>query len=284
MLPLPLLYVLLSPLLSLLCSRFYRRQLVTENLRRAFPELSEKKRAVLRRDFYRHLGDLACESFRARTMPFAEIQERVDIQGLEVLDACTAEHRQVIYLGCHLANWELPAYALKVARPNLELTSLYRPLHNRALDRFFLESRKRVASKLIPDNISPREILRGREHSRLMMIFAEQRPWRKGNKLWTRLLGCDTPFHTSIEKLPRLLNGPVIFAAAHRSGRGRFVLSLKKLSEPPYPRGETGVLAQYAKALEDAIREQPAHWLWSMNIWKYPRQPHEPLLTAPAPR
>ncbi len=282
-LPLPLLYTLIAPLLALLGSCFYRRRLVTENLRRAFPELSERKRAAIRRDFYRHLGALACEALRARTMPLTEIQERVEIQGLDELDACTAEHRQVIYLGCHLANWEIPALALSLARPDLEISSFYRPLHSPLWERFFLETRTRTGPRMIPDNISPRKILRSSKHPGLLMLFAEQRPWQKGGKHWTRLLGRDTPFHTGIDKLPRLLNSPVLFAFVRRRGRGHFVLSLKKIAQPPYSKDGTGVLVQYARALENAIQAQPACWLWTMNLWKYPRQPQEPLLTEPIP-
>ena len=283
-LPLPLLYAVLSPVAALLSSFFYRRLLVTENLRKAFPQRDAKKRALIRRSFYRHLGDLVCESLSARTMSFEEIQQRVEIQGLDVLDACTAEYRQTIYLGCHMANWELPALALALARPQLDISAMYRPLHARAWDRFFKETRMRTGARMVPDNISPREIIRSAGSAPgLTMIFAEQRPWRKGSKHWARLLDRDTPFHIGIEKLPRLLNSPVIFAASRRVGRGRFVLHLEKLAQPPYPRGGSGVLVQYVTALERAIQAQPACWQWSMNLWKYPRPPHEALLPGALP-
>ena len=48
---------------------------------------------------------------------------------------------------------------------------------------------------------------------------------------------------------------------------------LTVLAEPPYDENaDTLIVERYARALEQAIREHPAEWLWVQKKWKYTKQ------------
>ena len=75
-LPFPLLYALawLAYLILYFLVR-YRRDVVRENLAKAFPEKDNMERAALAKSFYRQLTQVGIEIVKARRMDQAEFQK-----------------------------------------------------------------------------------------------------------------------------------------------------------------------------------------------------------------
>jgi KDO2-lipid IV(A) lauroyltransferase len=101
-LPMAVLYRFSDALFFLVfyCVR-YRRQVVAENLARAFPTHSAAARAQIERDFYRHFCDLVVESFKGFTVSRREIQERFRVSNPEVLEPYFRAGKSVILSGGH---------------------------------------------------------------------------------------------------------------------------------------------------------------------------------------
>lgn len=58
----------------------YRKQVVNENLKLAFPNKSEKDIAVIRKKFYKHLCDMFLEMAKTLTISRAALQKRFVIK------------------------------------------------------------------------------------------------------------------------------------------------------------------------------------------------------------
>ena len=86
----------------------YRRNVVTENLRKSFPEKSEKEITELQKKFYRHLADLFLETFKTLTISKSSMLDhcRMDTRSIELMKKIYDEKKNCILVLGHLGNWE----------------------------------------------------------------------------------------------------------------------------------------------------------------------------------
>ena len=106
-LPFPVLYGLAYLAYLLLYFVFrYRREVVRQNLSRAFPEKSDKQRTALGKAFYRRLCQVALEILRARRMHPEEFLQRTRVVNPEMLAHYSDNFQNsVIVLTIHQGNW-----------------------------------------------------------------------------------------------------------------------------------------------------------------------------------
>ena len=84
----------------------YRRKVIRENLRRAFPEKSELEICSLMRKFYVHFCDISLETAKAWSMAREDFAKRVTIKGAAEMNRLADEGKSVILLAMHYNNWE----------------------------------------------------------------------------------------------------------------------------------------------------------------------------------
>jgi len=142
-LPLPLLYALASALaLVLYRVARYRRQVVADNLRAAFPALGRTELTALEKRFYRHICDLGVEMLAARTLPRTEFIRRVEFENPELLRTYAEQRQSVLFLTCHQGNWEWLLHAVSDFM-GCPIDVVYKTLHDGAFDEFMFECRAR---------------------------------------------------------------------------------------------------------------------------------------------
>jgi KDO2-lipid IV(A) lauroyltransferase len=248
----------------------YRRRLVRENLERAFPDATDREIVGLERAFYRNLVDVVVEIFKAQTMRPDEFRARVRLENGEILEPFFRRHQAVMFLATHQCNWEwlLLAMGAHLERP---IDPIYKPLHQRGIDRRMLGLRARFGSRPIPVTDAFMEIMRRRKTAAGFAMVADQAPPRGEEQYWTRFLHQDTAFYVGSEKIARLGRFPVVFVAMERLGRGRYRARLELLASPPYEGAGHTIIERYARRAEQQIRAHPGDWLWSHRRWKYPR-------------
>lgn len=272
-LPLGLLYALGTPCYLLLYHvAGYRKAVVLQNLRQAFPEKSEKEITVLAKKFYRQLVDVALETLRTRRMSAAELRRRVRVGNPELLRHHTGNFREpVIVLTIHQGNWEWMLHGVRLGL-DIPVDPVYKPLHHAGLDRLMLEIRSRFGSRPIPMAGAARDILRRRREFRLFVMVADQAPIRRERSYWTSFLNAEAPFYGGAEAIARLTDMPVLFARCQRLSRGHYQVSFECVATPPYPQAGHPVIDSYVRRAEQAIRAEPESWLWSNRRWKRERR------------
>ena len=87
-LPFSVIY-LLSDLLYLILSKIikYRRKVILENLHYAFPEKSDREIRIIMKKYYKHLSDLILETVKLHTISETELNKRLTIHGLEIMNS-----------------------------------------------------------------------------------------------------------------------------------------------------------------------------------------------------
>ena len=271
-LPLPLLYALAWPgYLALYYVAGYRKAVVQQNLRHAFPDKSARQITVLAKKFYLQLVHVALEILKTRRMSAADIQRRVSVVNAELLrDYSNGFQQPVIILSIHQGNWEWMLHGVKLAL-DIPIDPVYKPLHDKKMDQLIFEIRSQFGSRPISMSSAARDILRRRHEFRLFVLVADQAPIERERSHWVSFMNRDAAFYEGAETIARATGYPVLFAQCHRRRRGYYEVEFKELARGPHDKDGHHIIEQYARLAEKAIRSEPESWLWSNRRWKRQR-------------
>lgn len=253
----------------------YRREVVRNNLRRAFPGNSDSETAALARAFYRQLARVALEILKARRMRREDFLERARVINPELLARHSKDFTQsVIVLTIHQGNWEWMLHGA-VAALDVPIDPVYKPLHNKAVDKLIFDIRSQFGSRPLSMDIATRDILRRRREFRIFVMVADQAPIRSERGYWTTFMNQEANFYLGAETIAKMTGFPLLFAQCHRRKPGYYEIEFHELGQPPYDRESHELTDRYVAMAERAIRDDPASWLWSNRRWKRDRAAEE---------
>ena len=261
-----------SDFLTFLAEHFvrYRRKVIDAQLKRCFPDLDDAGIGRIRRDFYRSFADVLVESVKSAGISRDELRARVEVRGVEHARRHFAEGRSVVLATGHHCNWDwtLLALSLELGHP---LSAAYKPLHDAWADRLFLAIRSKFGAEMVPAKQLLLRLLRRRGEARGIAMVADQDPVTAAVRHFLTFFGQETAFYMGPEAIARALKCPVLYVAARRIGRGRYVVELEPLVEADEKLPQGGITERYAQRVESLVRERPAEWLWSYRRWKVRR-------------
>ncbi len=270
LLPLRVLY-LFSDFLFVLAYYFpgYRKKVVSENLRKAFPEKTKEERSAISRDFYRHFCDIIVEILKLTHMSNKQLSGRMTCTNPEVIGRLYKEGRDGVVIFSHYCNWEwtkiIPSHTEHLNVP------VYKPLNNKYFDKFMYSLRTGNNCHPVAMSNIVREILTNlRENRRAMYgLISDQTPARAEIRYRTTFLNQDTPVFLGAEKIAVKYNMAVIYMNIQKVRRGYYSFSFDILFENPAGSPEYQITEAHVKKLEEIIRAKPEYWLWSHRRWKY---------------
>ncbi|MDF1575297.1 MAG: lysophospholipid acyltransferase family protein [Bacteroidales bacterium] len=262
---------LISDLLYLLMYQVvgYRKKVVYENLEKAFPEFDKPGRKRIAKKFYHHLSDLILES---AVFPFyseSKARQRFRVKNPGLLNELHGKGKMVMAVLGHYGNWEyLSSLGLSVDYP---VVAIYKPLRNSYFDRMVQKNRKTYGVIPVPMNQIARRLIEFNKNKKavLTLFLGDQRPQYHQIHYWTKFMGRDTPMFLGTEKLARKLDAAVVFLKIRKLERGRYEMEAELICEEPGDLKTFEITDRHVRILEDLIREEPAHWLWSHRRWKH---------------
>lgn len=249
----------------------YRKKVVRENLKNSFPELSDRDRLKIEKDFYLYLCDSFFESVHVLNMSREEISRRMQFNNSELLDRYIREGRSVILCLGHYGNWEwIPSLTLHV-KEECELDQLYRPLKNKFFDQFYLNIRQKWGAKSVPKFETLREIRALREQGKcfVMGFMADQTPSPSNIHYWTEFMNQDTPVLTGPEKISTKGDYVVVYLDIKHIKRGYYMGEYVLITDKPKEEAPYFITETYTRMMENTIRRSPAYWLWTHKRWKH---------------
>lgn len=271
LLPLRLLYII-SDFNYLLLAYIirYRRKVIDNNLKNSFPDKSNKERAAIRKEFYKHLCDYTVETFKLLNMSKKEILKRCIDKNPEVMSKFFDEGRSVVGILGHYGNWEwLSSYPLINSKP--KFLPIYKPLHNKLMDKMFFELRSHFGAEPLKKKDVLRCLISNKKEGNITLtgFIGDQTPTKTNIKYWTKFLNQDTPIFLGVEKIARKLNYPVVFVSMQKVKRGHYEVHTQLISENPKDTAEFEITEAHTRLLEKSIQDNPAYWLWSHKRWKH---------------
>jgi Kdo2-lipid IVA lauroyltransferase/acyltransferase len=268
-LPFPLIY-LLAWLGYLLVYYLigYRKKVVMQNLRNAFPEKSEREVTVLAKKFYRQLTQVILEIIKAQRMSAEDFRRRVRLVNPELIEQHTKGGQQsIILLTIHQGNWEWLLHGVTCGL-NMPLDPVYKPLHNKAADKLIYDIRSQFGARPLTMAESTKDILRRRKEFRVFAMVADQSPIRTERSHWTEFMNQPAAFYMGTEAIAKMTGFPVIFGQCRRLRNGYYELEFHEVATPPYDKKSQHITDSYVHRAEQAILAQPESWLWSNRRWK----------------
>jgi KDO2-lipid IV(A) lauroyltransferase len=252
----------------------YRKKVVIENLRKSFPEKSEKEIIEITRKFYMHFCDVILEFVKLITISKKQFMKhfQFDEKAKELFSHYEKKNQTVVGVLGHCGNWEWGAVAYPVYFSNL-LTAVYHPLSDKNFNELVLKTRSRYGASIIPMNQIYSELLRLRNKNipTVLGLIADQTPPPE-SAYWIDFLNQDTPVFNGAEKIARKFNYPVLYVPLKKVKRGHYVMSAELITDNPSELPEGKISELHVRALERNIREQPHIWLWSHRRWKHKRK------------
>ncbi len=273
--PFPALYVL-SDLLYILLFKVlkYRVKIITDNLRRSFPEKPEKEILQLVKGFYRNFSDILMETFKGLGISQKTILKRYQFINADLLDRDFDQDQPIIILASHHTNWEWAVLSVNLWLKH-QVVGIYKPLKNKKVNAFFNEHRQKWDLELVSMSKTARAFVKKRDIPAAYVFIADQTPSDIKNAHWVNFLHQETAFHHGMDKIARRTNYPVYLADIKRVKRGFYEVTFSLLCKEPAKVEEAGITKLYAKALEKIIEKDPANWLWSHRRWKRKRENKE---------
>lgn len=244
----------------------YRRSMVRNNLKAAFPEKPDKERLLIERKFYRNLCDMAVETVKLFSADVKAIKHRFEVNDA-LYHAWHPKGRSILQASGHFFNWEWANWLLRKETPYVTRV-LYMFSGSKALDRAMTEMRERQGSKLIAAN-DLRAMMEPPVQPTVTVFLADQNPSDLRRAHWSLFMGRPAPFHRGLEIMARRTGQAVVFEDLERIGRGRYRNVTHVAFENALNTHEGEVTEAFVRWLEGRIKAHPENWLWTHNRWKH---------------
>lgn len=247
----------------------YRKKVVLDNLRHAFPEKSEKEIRKITNQFYKAFADTIVETLKSLTISKEELLRRVGTD-VKVFPMIKESGRSVFVMGSHIFNWEwfFLAHGICVDIPAY---GIYQKLNNKFFDKLMFTIRARFGTSLIERGEVLRQAIRTKDEQNVYATLADLRPVDGENKYWTEFMNRDAAFFMGTEKLARKLNFSVVYYGFIKIKRGYYKSETIIIDEPPFETKPFDITEKYIRLVEKDIRRNPSCYLWSHKRWKHKR-------------
>lgn len=249
----------------------YRKKVVLDNLRLAFPEKTEQERKAIAKRFYRNFVDNFIETIKLLSASKKWITRHFVLDTDPFGEMFKTGRKCQLHLG-HNFNWEVA----NVAMPyyvDFTFIVVYMPIKNKAMDRLFMYLRSRTGSVMLPATNMRNAIVPYRNNQYLLTLVADQAPGDVSRAYWLNFFGHPTPFVRGPESGARVGDIPVVFTQLYKEKRGYYRAYLEIGAAHPRELKEGELTRRYIAFLEKAIRKYPDMWLWSHRRWKHPWDP-----------
>lgn len=246
----------------------YRKKVVWDNLKHAYPEKSDEELKQISARFYQSFCDHWIETLKLLNMPPDELNRRIEANW-EVFDKLYEADKDCYALVGHTFNWEW----LNVAWPTnmrQQYACFYTPVSNKGFDRLMYKIRTRTGGWQIPMN-AKKGLVRLQNVRFVLGLAADQNPADIKHAKWLPFMNREAPFFQGPEKLARRSGGAVVFASITKKKRGYYKVHFELICDDASAVAQGEITTKYVQFIERQLHAQPENWLWSHRRWKHKR-------------
>ncbi len=245
----------------------YRRKVISENLKKAFPSLSKNEIENIRHRFYCSFVDVAIETIALMRIEKTTLMESMVPDEESKTMVLTFAGKRILLLAGHLGNWEWMGQAMKL-HFNLPMVSAYHPLHSIEADTFLYQLRSRFGLIPVAMKSLTRKISEKKDEPLAVALVADQAAPPESAH-WSLFFGREAAFFQGPGKIAIKHGLPVIYLSSKRVSRGKYHLNAKLLWDGSESITSSDITDRFVKILENDIRARPEDYLWSHRKWKH---------------
>ena len=249
----------------------YRKKIVRNNILIALPHISEEKRLVIEKKFYRHMCDMFLEMIKTMSISSEEMKERFKITNIELLKEYEQKNKSIILLAAHYASWE---WLLSINEStSFKCYGVYKKVNNKYFDAKVRAIRSKFKSILVTtDNTIA--LINDNEKNGIMSLYglaSDQSPQVHKTFHWQQFMGITVPVHTGAEMLAKRYDLEVVFAKVKKVKRGYYEATFVPIANNPKSIPDYEITDAYLKEVEQQILEAPEFYFWTHKRWKHRR-------------
>ncbi|QTE23728.1 lysophospholipid acyltransferase family protein [Polaribacter cellanae] len=247
----------------------YRKAVVLENLKMAFPKKSEEELLKIRKKFFKHLMDLMMESVKAFSISEKEILKRYKYKNPELVNEFVKQGKSIALVGAHLANWEWSITLPLVIET--EVYGAYTKLNNKYFEKYVRLSREKFGVR----GYKTSEMVKGMQRrfsenkKGAYILLSDQSPQPHKTYYWREFFNIKVPVHTGAEMLSKRFDLVVINYVAKKVKRGYYEIEFQLITDSPKEFEDYKVIDLYTELTEKNILQQPEFYLWSHKRFKH---------------
>jgi KDO2-lipid IV(A) lauroyltransferase len=237
-----------------------------KNLRRAMPELDDAATQRIIRGMWDNLGRVAAEYPHLPEIRIFETGSRVQVVGLEHVDALAASGKPIIFVSAHYGNWEIAGIA--AAQRGLSLVQVYRAANNPYIDRL-IGGFRGGGSELLPKGpIGARGTLAALRQGRHLAMLVDQ---KMNDGIAVPFFGRDAMTAPAAAQLALRFDAailPVFVERLHGANFRLTILPPLAIDRSADRHGETlAIMTRINREIERWVRARPEMWMWVHRRW-----------------
>jgi KDO2-lipid IV(A) lauroyltransferase len=247
-----------------------RGSVVEENLRIAFPNISDQERDAIVWQMWRHLILMIVEIAQTpRKIHETNWKEHSHIINQEQFVRTLLSGRPLVVISGHFGNFELGGYLMGLF--GFPTYTVARTLDNKYLDRFVNDFRGRTGQYMLPKQGSGADIQKVLERGGILTLLGDQHAGQR--QCWVNFFGKPASTHKAVSVFSLGNKAPTMVSYARRLDRIlHYEVGPEAMCDPGAAAFELGtipLLAQwYTDHLESLIRRSPGQYWWLHRRWK----------------
>ncbi len=256
----------------LLWKHYHRgRNRALDNLRASFPDKSEQWLVQTGRRSFEHIVMLAVDVlFTPRLLKKHNLRNYSRLKTAEHAKWLMKENKGVILVTAHYGNFEIMGYMLGLFGFNIY--SIARPLDNRYINRYLYDVRQRVGQRIVDKKGAAELMDKITSTGATLCFIGDQDAGSKG--LFVDFFGRKASTYKSIGLLAITNNLPIAIGYSRRlDNRFYFEICANRIIFPREWADKDDPLlwitAEYNKAIEQFVREDPTQYWWLHRRWKH---------------
>jgi KDO2-lipid IV(A) lauroyltransferase len=242
-----------------------------DNLRASFPEKSEQWILQTGRRSFEHIVMLTIDIlFTPRLVKKYNWRDYSRYKNVERAKWLMLEGRGLLMVGAHYSNFEIIGYLMGLF--GFEVYSIARPLDNKYISRY-LYGVRRAAGQRIIDKKGATSLMEELTSAGATLCFVvDQDAGKKG--VFVDFFGRKASTYKSIGLLAITKNMPIVVGYSRRiDNRFYFEIGMSRIIFPEEWADKDDplkwVTAEYTRAIEEFVREDPSQYWWLHRRWKH---------------
>lgn len=247
----------------------YRKKVVFDNLKLAFPTKTDKELKEISKKFFKHFLDLIMESVKAFTISKKEISKRYKYKNADLVNKYANEGRSIALVGAHQANWEWSIGMSLVLE--MDLYGAYTKLQNKYFEKWVRKSREKFGINGYKTSDTVRAIQKNVSEKKqgAYILLSDQSPQVHKTYYWRDFFDIKVPVHTGAEMLSKKFDFVVINYVAKKVKRGYYEVEFQLLTDSPKDFEDYKITDKFTLLTEENIKKQPELYLWSHKRFKH---------------
>jgi len=256
----------------LLWKHYHRgRKRALDNLRASFPEKSERWIHKTGRRSFEQLAMLAVDVlFTPRLVKKNNWRDYSSYKNVERVKWLMQQGRPILLVTGHYGNFEILGYLLGLF--GFEVYSIARPLDNKYINKYLYSVRQRVGQRIINKKGAAEVVGKIASKGASLAFIADQDAGKKG--IFVDFFGRKASTYKSIGLIAITYNIPIAVGYSRRlDNRFYFEIAVNRIIFPEEWADKQDplnwVTAEYTRAIEQFVREDPSQYWWLHRRWKH---------------